>query len=189
MAYLPKEEKYFIPTVLPTIPSTNYDSIPSAFKQHVDPLIISWDMKPFPLGIFPTLVVNFLCPENQLAFQLKRPLYSTPRYHNVITLHTNYGDVFLVDGIYWIAVYNSDPYKRCSTIRDVVNTGIGEVTQNFQYISNIGNLEEYFYCTICYRTFCELKEDKKTLICCESYISNVIDKTRQQLWFSMNGKF
>ena len=137
MAYLPKEEKYFIPTVLPTTPSTNYDSLPFAFKEHVDLLIVSRDMKPFPRCIFPSLVVNLLCSKNQLAFQLKRPLRSTPRYRNVITLQTNYGDVLLVDGIYWIAVYYSDPYKRCSTIRDVVHTGIGEVIQNFQYMSNI----------------------------------------------------
>ena len=68
MVYLHKEEKYFIPSVLPTIPSTNYNSIPPAFKQHVNPLILSWDMKPFPQGIFPALVVNLLCTENQLGF-------------------------------------------------------------------------------------------------------------------------
>ena len=67
----------------------------------------------------------------------------------MITLHTNYGDVLLIDGIYWIAVYYLDPYKRCSTMHEVVHAGIGEVIQNFQYTSNTGNLEEYFYCIIC----------------------------------------
>ena len=102
----------------------------------------------------------------------------------MITLHTNYGDVLLVDGIYWIAVYYSDPYKRCSTIREVVHVGIGEVIQNFQYMSNVGNLEDYFYCMFCSNKstehFCHLREDKKTLVCCESCTSNVINKTRQQ---------
>ena len=60
-------------------------------------------------------------------------------------------------------------------------------------MSNIGNLEEYFYSTICSNKttehFCQLKEDKKTLVCCESFTSNVIDKTRQQPCFSMIGEF
>ena len=193
LAYLPKEEKYFIPTVLPTTPSTNFQSIPSTFKQYVDPIIISWDMKPFPRGIFPALVVNLLCPENQLAFKLKHPLRSTPRYRNMITLHSNYGDVLLVDGIYWIAVYYSDPYKRCSTIREVVHTGIRKVIRNFQYMPDIGNLEEYFYCTLCSdkstEHFCQLKKDKKTLVCCANCTANIIDKSRQQPWFSMNSEF
>ena len=93
--------------------------------------------------------MTILHHKDQLKFQLKHPLRSTPRYRNMITLHTNYGDVLLVDGIYWIAVYYSDPYKRCSTIREVVHARIGEVIHNFQYTSNTGNLEEYFYCTIC----------------------------------------
>ena len=78
-------------------------------------------------------------------------------------------------------------------IREVVHTGIIEVIHKFQYMSIVKNLEEYFYCTICSNKtiehFCQLKEDKKTLICCESCTANVIDKTRQQPWFSMNGKF
>ena len=190
-ASLPEQGKYFIPTVLPTADIT--ESMTAPFIKDVDPLILSWDMKPLPRGVFPALVVYLLHRKHHPQFQLKRPLRSTPRYRNMITLHTNYGDVLLVDGIYWIAVYYSDPYKRCSTIREVVHTGIGEVIQNFQYMSNIGNLEEYFYCMFCSNKsrehFCQLKEDKKTVTCCESCISNVIDKTRQQPWYPMNGEF
>ena len=105
-------------------------------------------MKPLPRGVFLALVMTLLHCKDQPRFQLKRPLRSIPRYRNTITLHTNYGDVLLIDRIYWIAVYYSGPYKRC-TIRDVVHAGIGEVIHNFQYTSNTGNLEEYFYCTIC----------------------------------------
>ena len=161
MASLPEKGKYFLPTVLPTKPSTEYKSIPLPFKEHVDPLILSWDMKPLPRGVFPALVVNLLHHKDQPRFKLKRPLRSTPRYRNMITLHTNNGDVLLVDGIYWIAVYYSDPYKRCSTICEVVHIGIGEVIRNFQYMSNVENLEEYFYCMFCSNKstehFCQLK--------------------------------
>ena len=187
IAYLPKEEKYFIPTVLPTTPSMNYVSIPSAFKQHVDPLILSWKMKPFPRGIFPALVVNLLYPENKLAFYLKRPLNSTPRYRNIITLHTNNGDVLLVDGICWIAVYYSDPCKRCSIIRDVVHAGICEVINNFQYMANLVNIKEFFFCFSCSNKstehFCQLKKDKKTLVCYESSTLMLLIKLVSNLGF------
>ena len=193
MASLPEKGKYFLPTVLPTTSSTNYNSIPSPFKEHVDPLILSWDMKPLPRGVFLVLVVNLLHRKDQPRFQLKHPLRSIPRYRNMITLNTNYGDVLLVDGIYWIAVYYSGPYKSCSTIREVVHAGIAEVIQKVQYMSNIGNFEEYFYCTLCSNEttehFCRLKEDKKTLVCSKRFTTNSIDKTRQQPWFSMNGEF
>ena len=59
-----------------------------------------------------------------MRFQVERTMHSTPRYRNVITLHTYYGDVLLVDEIYWIGVYCLDPYKRCSTIHDAVHAGI-----------------------------------------------------------------
>ena len=189
MAYLHKEEKYFIPSVLPTLPSTNYDSIPSAFKQHVDPLIISWDMKPFPRGIFHALVVNLLCPKNQLAFQLKRPLRSTPRYRNVITLKTNYGDVLLVDGIYWIAIYYSGVSTECFTLRYIIYTGINEVISKFQYMTNVKSVDEYFYCTRpnCPKKasehFCHLSEDKLKCICQDSSQITDTDESRQLPWF------
>ena len=77
-------------------------------------------MKPLPQGIFPVLIVNLLHQKDQLRLQLKRPLCSTPCYHNIITLQTNYGDVLLVDGIYWIAVYYSGFSTECFTLRDII---------------------------------------------------------------------
>ena len=189
MAYLPKEDKYFIPSVLPTTPSTNYVFIPCAFKKYVDPLILSWDMKPFPRGIFPSLVVNLLCSENQFAFQLKRLLRFTPRYRNVITLQTNYGDVLLVDGIYWIAVYYSGSSTECFTLRNIINTGINEVISKFQYMANVKSVNEYFYCTIheypkkASEHFCRLSDDKLKCICQDSSQTTDTDETRQLPWF------
>ena len=60
MANLHEEHRYFLPSDLATTSSTDYKSIPSPFKEHVDPPILLWDMKPFPRGVFSALVVNFL---------------------------------------------------------------------------------------------------------------------------------
>ena len=101
IASLPEKGQYFLPTVLPTSTSfTQYKSISAPFKQYTDPLILSWDMKPFPQGVFPALVINLLHRKHSPKFQLRRPLRSTPRYRNAITLRTDYGDIPLVNGIY-----------------------------------------------------------------------------------------
>ena len=190
LAYLPKEEKYFIPTVLPTT-STNFQSIPSTFNQYVDPLIISWDMKPFPRGIFPALVVNLLCPKNQIAFQLKRSLRSTPRYRNMINLQAiSYGgDVLLVDGIFWMAIYYSGPSKECNSLHNAVHEGIVKVISKFQYTVNEYSLKDYFYCKIpdcpnkSSEHFCRLSDDKLTLTCQDSSKTTNTDRSRQLPWF------
>ena len=189
MAALPEKGKYFLPTVLPIKPSTEYKSIPSPFKEHVDPLILSWDMKPLPRGVFPALVVNLLHRKNQPRFQLKRPLRSTQRYRNIITLQTNYGDVLLVDGIYWIAIYYSGFPTECCILRDIIYTGINEVTCKFQYMANVKSVNEYFYCTIpdCPKKasehFCRLSDDKLKCICQDSSQTTDTDETRQLPWF------
>ena len=192
MAALPKEGKYFMPTVLPTTPFTEYKSVPPQFKQYTDPLILSWNMKPLPRGIFPALVVNLLHRNHSPMFQLTDPLCSIPRYRNAITLRTDYGDILLVDGIYWMAMYSTDPLKRCSALREAAHTGISEVVDSFCYMANVKNLDEYFYCKICsnktFEHFCRLNDDRKTITCCDNLTTACINKCCQLPWFSVEGE-
>ena len=189
MAPLPEEGKYFLPTVLPTTSSTDYKSIPSPFKQHVEPLILSWDMKPFPRGIFPALVTNLLNCKDQMTFKLKHPLRTTPRYRNVITLQANRGDVLLIDGKSWLAIYYSGSSKECYSLRNTVRAGIIEVISNFQYTVNVYSLEDYFYCRIpdcpnkSTEHFCRLSDDKITLTCQDSSKTTDTDRSCQLPWF------
>ena len=193
MAPLPDEGKYFLPTVLPTTSSIDYKSIPPPFKRHVKPLILSWGMKPFPHGIFPALVTNLLNCKDQMTFKLKHPTPTTPRYRNIITLQANHGDVLLIDGKSWLAIYYSGFSKRCYSLRNTVRTGIIEVIDNFQYTVNVYSLEDYFYCRIpdCpYKSsehFCRLNDDKLTLTCQDSAETTDTDKLCQLPWF--RGKF
>ena len=194
IASLPEKGKYFLPTVLPTSMSfTKYESIPAQFKQYTDPLILSWDMKPLPRGVFPALVVNLLHRNHSPKFQLRRPSHTTPRYHNAITLWTDYGDILLVDGIYWMAIYSTDPLKRCFGLCKAVQTGICEVVHYFRYMANFKNLEEYFYCKICsnesFEHFCHLNDDRKTFTCCDNHATACIDDSRQLPWVSVEGEF
>ena len=189
IASLPEKGKYFLPTVLATTSSTDYKSIPYPFKKHVDPLILSWDMKPLPRGIFPALVVNLLHRKDQPRFQLKHPTDLTPRYRNMITLQTDSGDVLLVDGIYWIAVYYSGFSTECFTLQDIIHTGINEGISKFQYMANVKSVDEYVYCTIpdCPKKvsehFCRLSDDKLKCICQDSSQTAHTNRSRQLPWF------
>ena len=193
MASLPEKGKYFLPTVLPTSMScTEYKSIPAPFKQYTDPLILSCDMKPFPRGVFPTLVIHLLHRKLSPKFQLRRPLYSTPRYRNAITLRSDYGDILLVDGISWMAIYSTDPLRRCFFLREAVHTGICEVVINFHCMANIKKFEEYFYCKICSNEtlehFCHLNDDQKTITCCDNHRTARINESCQLPWLSVEGE-
>ena len=193
IASLPEKGKYFLPTVLPTRSSTEYKSISPPFKEHVDPLILSWHMNPLPRGVFPALVVNLLHCNHSPKFQLRCPSHSTPRYRNAITLRTDYGDILLVDGIYWMAIYSTDPLKRCCVLREAVHSGIREVISNFQCMANFKSLEEYFYCKICSNEsrehFCYLNDDQKTVTCCDNHTTACINESCQLPWFTVEGEF
>ena len=192
MASLPEKGKYFLPTVLPITTSfTKYKSIPAPFKEHTDPLILSWGMKPFPRGVFLALVVNLLHCNHSPKFHLRPPLRSTPCYRNAITLHTDYGDILLVDGISWISVCSTDPLKRCYALRKAIHMGICEVIREFHYMANFNNFEEYFYCKICFdessEHFCLLNDDKKTVTCCDNHTTACINESCQLPWLSVEG--
>ena len=194
IASLPEKGKYFLPTVLPTTTSfTKYKSIPDPFKEHTDPLILSWDMKPFPQGVFPALVVNLLHRNHSPKFQLRRPLRSTPRYRNAITLHTDYGDILLVDGISWMSLCSTDPLKRCYALSKAVHIGISEVVRKFHCMNNFNNLEEYFYCKICFdessEHFCRLNDDRKTVTCCDNHRTACINESCQLPWLTVKGMY
>ena len=194
IASLPEKGKYFLPTVLPTTTSfAEYKYIPDPFKQYTDPLILSWDMIPLPQGVFPALVVNLLHRNHSPKFQLRRPLRSTPCFRNAITLRTDYGDILLVDGIYLMAIYSTDPLKRCSPLHEAIHAGIREVVINFCYIANVKNLKKYFYCKICSnespKHFCHLNDDQKTVTCCDSHTTACINESCQLPWISVGGEF
>ena len=137
-------------------------------------------MKPLPRGVFTALVYNLLSHKDSPKSQLRNPSTFTP---HKCTFHTDFGDVLLFDGIYWIAICSTDPSKRCCALRDAVHTGICEVVSIFDYMAEFKNLKEYFYCKICCNKssehFCRLNDDQKTVTCCNSHTTACINKSHQ----------
>ena len=193
IASLPNERKYFLPTVLPTTTDfTKYKSSPYRFKQCTDPLILSFKMKPLPRGVFPALVVNLLNRNNSPSFELVDPSKYAPRYRNAITLHTDYGDILLVDGIKWFSLYSIDHFKGCCALRKAIHAGILEVISKFHYKPD-PKILDYFYCNICYykrfEHFCLVNIEQTSVTCCKSRKTISLTESRQLYWFSKEGEF
>ena len=174
IAPLPEKGKFFLPCVLPT--TSNLENIITSFSKVTDALVLTWDMKPVPQGIFPALVVNLVKRSKSPKFHLFRPQTSDEsseellRYRNAIQLSSFdiAGGVLLVDAIYSLDIYYSGPSENCPAIRNSILKGIGDVVKKFQYEPILSLPQERFYCNCpkCAsfpRHLCRLDEDKKDL--------------------------
>ena len=175
IAPLPERVKFFLPCVLPT--TSNLESIGSSFARVTDALVLTWNMKPVPQGIFPALAVNLVKRQKSPKFDIYRPLTSNDpseellQYHNAIQLLCLDlgGGVLLVDAIYSLDVYYSGPSENYSLIRNAILEGIGDVVKKFQYKPILSLPQERFYCSMCASSakhLCHPDEGKKILTCC-----------------------
>ena len=163
--------------------------IPVQFKQYTDPLFLSWYIKPLHqsvLSVFTALVYNLLNREDSPKFQVRNPLTFTTHNYTAVILLTDFGDILLLDGIYWITICSNDPFKRCYALREA---GIHEVVSHFKDMAEF----KYFNCKICCNEFsehfCHLSDDQKTVICCNNHTAACFNKCYQFSWFSVEGEF
>ena len=195
IAPLPEKGKFFLPCVLPTTP--NLESIGSSFTKVTDALVLTWDMKPVPQGIFPALAVNLVKRQKSPKFDLYRPTTSDEpseellQYRNAIQLLCLDlgGGVLLVDAIYSLDVYYSGPSENCSLIRNAILEGIRDVVKKFQYKPILSLPQERFYCSMCApaKHLCRPDEGKKILTCCrDPRITARIDQSRQLPWIAVD---
>ena len=189
IAPLPEKGKFFLPSVLPTL--DNLEKIRGPFLRNMDSLVLTWEMKPLPQGVFPALVVNLLKRQISPSFDLYRPIELSEvslQYRNAIQLVCLDlgGAILLVDAIYWLEIYYSGLSTRCSAIRCSVMEGINAVVKKFQYKPILSIPQERFLCSICpppRNHLCRPDEDKETLTCCRDGRSLVpIDCIRQYPW-------
>ena len=189
IAPLPEQGKFFLPSVLPT--SDNLDNIRRPFLRNIDSLVLTWEMKPLPRGIFPALVVNLIKRQISPTFDLYRSFDSNEeswQYRNAIRLTCLEleGAILLVDAIYWLEIYYSGRSLNCSSICCSILEGIDAVVKKFQYKPILSIPQERFLCSICpppRNHLCRPDEEKEMLTCCRDGMSVVaIDRTRQYPW-------
>ena len=189
IAPLPEKGNFFLPCVLPT--SDNLDDIRRPFLENMDSLVLTWEMKPLPQGVFPALVVNLIKRKMSPKFDLFRPLESNEescQHRNAIRLTCLDlgGAILLVDAIYWLEIYYSGHSTKCSSIRCSILEGINAVVKKFQYKPILSFPQERFLCSKCpppRNHLCRPDEEKKTLTCCRDGMSVfTIDNERQYPW-------
>ena len=92
-----------------------------------------------------------------------------------------------------MAIYSTDPLKRCCAFSEAVQIGILEVVNNFRYMANIKKFDKYFYCKICSNKFlehfCRLNDDEKTITCCDNHTTICMDELLQLHWLPVEGEF
>ena len=193
IAPLPEKGKFFLPCVLPT--TSNLENMTSSFAKVTDALVLTWDMKPIPQGIFPALVVNLVKRQKSPKFDLYQPPTSNDpseellQYRNAIRLQCLGlgGGVLLVDAIYSLDIYYSGPSENCLAIRNAVVEGIGDIVKKFQYKPILSSPQEHFYCSICSSSnhLCCPDDKKKILTCCKNpQLIADIDDLRQLPWIT-----
>ena len=192
IAPLPEKGNFFLPCVLPT--TSNLENIRSSFVKVTDALVLTWDMKSVPQGIFPALVVNLVKRPKSPKFDLFRPPTSDMpseevlQYRNAIQLLCLDlgGGVLLIDAIYSVDVYYSGPSEKCSAIRNALLEGIGDVVKKFQYKPILSLPQERFYCSMCTSStkhLCRPDVEQKILTCCKDpRLTTNIDRLRQLPW-------
>ena len=188
LASLP-DNKYLLPSVLSIKQDTK--SIKAQFSEDIDPLILTWDEKPLPRGVFPALVAYLLHNKGLFNFKLP-PSKDYPRYRNAMTLSFDDGYILLVDSITYMEVFYCGPLNKCHAIREEILIGIVSVIDKFYYMTTIKIPVERFYCPKCpnknQRHFCRPDKDLKHLVCCNSPYRTYVDE-RQRHWFSPDSKF
>lgn len=191
-ASLPKQEekdeaKYFVPSILPYFPLN--ESTLCRFKEDVDPLIITWNMRPLPQGLFPALIVNLLHYKGPINFSLPTSDSNLLRSRNAISLRINKGCVHLIDSNCWMEIYYSGLINKCFTVHNAITEGILEVMSKFRYLASENSPKEAFYCSVCPdKQFCYLDEDE-ILFCDKCLKTSSVNEARRKPWFSDESKF
>ena len=181
---LPQPGKYFLPSVLPT--ATLSESSKAIFTSNTDPLILTWDMKSLPQGLFPALVVNLLNRKSSPQFDLDSSSGNL-QYRNAIHMQCIGlgGAVLLVDAIYWLEIYYTGPSNKCCVIRHSVKEGVKAVVEKFRYKLTLSIPQECFHCTV-HKTsdhLCRPNEDQKRVTCCNNIVLLAdINQSRQAPW-------
>ena len=179
IAALPEPGRYFLPAVLPS----------SELLSDRDSLILTWDMKVLPRGLFCTLVVQLLQPDCISAashIKLKIEQNFEPKsqqYRNALTLTCidEPGNVLLIDSIHSIEIYYSGPRDRRNRIRSTIVSMIDKELQP--------SIPQYRFHCFCssdkLQHYCRVDEKKEYVTCCsQGKRSSILLTPGQQAWFA-----
>lgn len=187
--------QYFLPCVLAT---TKREDLQKEFRKNIDPLLLKWDGKMIPQGLFCALVLNLLKEDN---FDAKK-FCSQPhcRYRNIIHLPCKNnldGMVLLVDSVNYLEIYYSGNHSNCYKIREAILKQLGMAVRKYQYNPRLSKPEKAFYRRCCHcnpqcegdtcknECVCTVNKDNKGIQCpLLSERAYTVDTLKQSPWLS-----
>jgi hypothetical protein len=194
IAHLEDEDKYLLPYVLVSQDVPNF--LMEIFSEKFDPIVLTWDLNPLPVGLFPALVV-YLINNSHFCLQLLEDSNGKPlhQYRNAVRLDCIDlgGSVMLIDAIYWLEVYYTGDENSCQPLLNVVEDGIKKVIAQFKFTLEAfqENLNKCFLCKIKHDNYNDdlpphlsKQVNDCTYACCiDDSLTIPIDVERQLPWF------
>ena len=182
ISYLPQQGKYFLPRALRT---TLSEALTCRYKAYVDPLILTWNKKPIPQGLYIALVVNLLGRENSPKFDLVPESVQKCQYRNAIRLRcVDLGSsVLLVESNYWLEIYYFGFLDSCPLLSSAIIAEVTKVAEKFHIKKT--EPEVCFYCTKHeeLKHLCRVHDKSKRMTCCEHSEMYDMDRKYQLPWF------
>ena len=176
---------YFIPCVLPWKQLS--DSDVRSYSTVVDPLILSWDEKPIPYGLFTGLVNALLSRRECPLFNLNKNFFQC---RNVISLeHRRGGWLILVDEVSQIVLYFTGEDIDCYHILTAVCSEIERTHEQYRY--QLSEFSKGFYSSVCdhvhyVRCSGDHKDDKIRATCAHKVI--YLESLKQINWFKIKSE-
>ena len=138
------DTEYFLPCVLPSEHLPDKEKKP--YLKNSSAWVITWEMKPLPIGLFPALVVSLLSSRVGPKFSLPKKI-SQLRHAIRLYCADLGGALLLEDNHYWLEVCYSGQASFCPLIRSAVLIGISQAQKQLHY--NLGPPQVGFSCTLC----------------------------------------
>ena len=137
------ETGYFLPCVLQQ--SRLSESEKKLFVKTANSWILTWDLKPTPVGLFIAFIVSLLNRNKKPRFSLSRSQRQL-RYAIRLSCVDFGGALLIIDHTYWLEVCYSGSASLCPDIRQTVLGSIEHATHRLNYSAN---MQVGFPCRLC----------------------------------------
>ena len=186
-----EEGKYFMPSLLPDLPSENIVEYRVSSKDYSTPLAVHYGKTWLPVGVFPSLIVYL---QNKSKWQLMQASCGEPAcmHHNCMQFQLpggKAGSVALIDSTKFLEIHVhlslKAASKMCPLIRETIMSGLKEAHKSLHYDSAVA--KEGLLCSgECGNKkthLATLDEDRESWKCSEkASVGDDLD-LRQAVWF------
>ncbi|XP_019856602.1 PREDICTED: uncharacterized protein LOC109585100 isoform X1 [Amphimedon queenslandica] len=184
-----ERDKYFLPCVLLTAGEKEISTLRKSYRDKVEPLIVSWDNKVIPRGLFCTLITFLLKDDRIKLVELNKRGKPTNIYRNAIQLvYKPSGGILLIDSVTYIEIYYNGQQANCYEIKEFIFDCLTIIIKELHGSHNYLKLQMQFFCIDkkCEHPsvhLCVLSErDHKTLTCPYGNVTTSEVTTRQRPW-------